>query len=213
MEDGLRRLAPGSGVRTVIDVGASDGRWSASVGRLWPDARFLLVEAQSAPHEAGLRALKSRDPRVDYVIAAAGPREGTTHFDASEAFGGAASEHAAGGRDIVVPMTTIDGEVKRSQLPGPFLLKLDTHGYEVPILEGASATLRQTTLLVLEAYNFDLSETCRRFPQMLAWCEERGFRCVDLVDVLHRPADGVLWQMDLILVPRDHAAFRRATYC
>src|ERR1700730_15699226 len=55
-------------------------------------------------------------------------------------------------------------------LPGPYLIKLDTHGYEVPILCGATETLRNTNLLVIETYNFRLIESCLLFDEIIAYC-------------------------------------------
>lgn len=198
MEGALRRIAATAGVRTVIDVGASNGRWSVMARRHFPHARFLLVEAQARAHEASLRDLRERWPEMEYVLAAAGSEVGTIRFDASDPLGGIAAPEASGPHVVEVPVTTLDAEAGRRGLGGPYLVKLDTHGYEVPILEGATGVLRDAAVVVVEAYNFDLSATTRRFAQMTLWLEERGFRCVDLVDVLHRPRDGALWQMDLV---------------
>lgn len=211
VEAALRVLGPGSGVRTAIDVGASDGRWSAAAAPHLPGARFLLVEAQ-AVHEARLRALCARDSRFEYVLAAAGPRRGVVHFDAGDPFGGVATETAPAVGSIATPMVAVDDEVAARRLPGPFLLKLDTHGFEVPILEGATEVLRQTALLVVEAYNFQLGPGALRFHELLAWLDARGFRCIDLVDFLYRPGDGVLWQMDLVLCPATSPLFRSDRY-
>src|ERR1051326_9091564 len=41
-------------VATVIDVGASDGRWSAELLRVYPRAQYLLIEANGV-HEPALR--------------------------------------------------------------------------------------------------------------------------------------------------------------
>jgi len=38
---------------------------------------------------------------------------------------------------------------------GPYLIKLDTHGVEIPILNGSAQTLKDTNVLVVEVYNFD----------------------------------------------------------
>lgn len=212
MEAAFRRLAPRIPVRSVIDVGASDGRWSELVLRSYPNASFLLVEAQANPHGAGLRAFASAHANVDFVIAAAGDHEGEIHFDAGAPFGGVASTEVTGPNDLVVPMTTIDAEVARREMAPPFLLKLDTHGFEVPILTGATDTLARTELLVVESYNFELMPGCLRFHEMCAHLDERGFRPIDLVDVLRRPGDSVLWQFDLFFARKDRPEFASATY-
>jgi FkbM family methyltransferase len=212
MDAALRRLAPRLQVRTVVDVGASNGSWTELALDSFPDASYLLIEAQSEPHVKTLGELRARRPQVDYVIAAAGDREGTIHFDASDPLGGAASDEPFERNDVLVPMTTIDAEIARRALQPPFLLKLDTHGFEVPILEGAAQALVRTNLLVIEAYNFELQPGCLRFHEMCGYLEERGLRCIDLVDVLRRPSDGSLWQFDLFFVPRDRPEFDSNSY-
>src|SRR5277367_2137900 len=58
-------------IQSVIDVGASDGRWSAELMHHFPKAAYLLVEAQSAAHGEALQKFKAAHANVDYVVAAA----------------------------------------------------------------------------------------------------------------------------------------------
>ena len=71
-----RIAARGLEIRTVIDVGASDGRWSLQAERLWPDARFHLVEANPV-HEDRLRRLCAR--KLGVQLLARGSRAGRRH--------------------------------------------------------------------------------------------------------------------------------------
>jgi len=196
---------------TAVDVGASDGRWTEVCRKYFPEASYLLIEAQR-PHEAALAALKRKTPNLDYVMAAAGDREGEVYFDATDLMGGIASHVPFAKNCITVPLTTIDAQVAARGLPGPFLIKLDTHGFEVPILAGAEQTLRQTELLVLEVYNFIFSAQNLHFHHMVAHLERLGFRCVDLCDPLHRLRDGALWQFDLFFAPAASATFASNSY-
>jgi FkbM family methyltransferase len=207
MEDALCRLAPRHPVATVIDVGASDGRWSRQALRHFPEAAYLLIEAQSGPHEGALKVLAAARKKVQYVIAAAGDHEGSTHFDASDPLGGVASAQPTGKADLVVPMVTVDAEVRRRGLSPPYLLKLDTHGFEPPIFEGAHEVLAATALLVVEAYNFELVPGTLRFHQLCTYLETRGLRCIDVADVMRRPGDRAFWQCDLFFVPKESPEF------
>lgn len=211
MSGALRNVARRHPVRTVIDVGASDGRWSALARRHYPHARFLLVEAQGAAHGAALERYVKAHPGAEVALAAAGPREGVIHFDASDPFGGVASETSTGAADTVLPMTTVDAEVARRGLEPPYLLKLDTHGFEVPILAGAARTLQGSSVLVIEAYNFTIRDGALRLPQLCGYLEGRGFRCLDLVDPLYR-SDGALWQVDAVFLRTDAPEFRTETW-
>lgn len=197
-----QRWLPDS-VATIIDVGASDGRWTLDALKVFPSARGLLIEAQPV-HEPRLRELVARRPNLQYSLAAAGDREAKIHFDASDPFGGVAmpTNSGNGPNTIVVPMTTVDAAVRAAALPPPYLLKLDTHGFEVPIFEGATETLSHTSLVVVETYNFQLDcPGALRFPDMCRYLEGKGFRCCDLIEPLFRPRDGTFWQIDLAFVP------------
>jgi FkbM family methyltransferase len=211
MEVGLLRAARrAAGVNTIIDVGASTGSWSEIARKHFPRAQYLLVEANSV-HEPGLREFKQRVPNSDYVLAAAGDRVGTLSFDNSDPFGGVASTTAEAGH-ITVAATTIDHEIAKRSLPGPFAIKLDTHGFEVPILEGAKAALRNTNLLIIEVYNFTLRPGALRFFEMCDYLQPLGFSPIDLCDPLYRPSDGAFWQCDMFFLRNDSTEFKSNDY-
>jgi len=211
MDAGLARAAARRiPVAAVIDIGASDGRWSDLSLKHFKDARYLLVEANAA-HEPGLRAFKERVAGSDYIIAAAGDRVGELHFDVHDPFGGLASATPRSGT-ITVPATTIDHEVAARSLPGPFALKLDTHGFELPILKGATETLTRTTLLIIEVYNFTLIPGALRFYEMCAHLAPLGFRPIDLCEPMYRPKDGAFWQCDMFFARDDRVEFNSNSY-
>lgn len=200
-ERALARIARrGLEVGTVIDVGASNGMWSEACRRQLPDARYLLVEAQET-HRAALESYCARTPGSEFVLAAAGPRIGEIWFDDGDPFGGLASETPTAAMKRKVPVTTLDHEVASRALPGPYLVKLDVHGFEVPILEGAAATLAKASLVVIECYAFRVAEGSLLLDEMIAWMRERGFGLVDASEPLWRARDGCLWQMDLFFQP------------
>lgn len=201
----------GTRINTVIDIGASNGMWTKRCVKYLPDAHYFLVEAQP-PHEPALRKLREKMPNMSYIMAAAGDREGVINFDASELFGGLAGHEPFSENNIVVPVTTIDAQVKQRKLQPPFLLKLDTHGFELAIFEGAQETLRQTALLVVEVYNFRLTQDSLRFHEMCSVLEEKGFRTVDICEPLHRPDDRALWQFDLFFEPVGSSVFDSDSY-
>jgi FkbM family methyltransferase len=199
-------------VETVIDVGASDGHWSARMMRYFPDAKYLLIEAQEAAHGAALRSFKAAHPNVEFELCAAGDRDGEIHFDASDPMGGQASATPFAQNNISVPVKTIDDLLSRRGLRGPFLIKLDTHGFEVPILEGARQTMAQSAMLIIEAYNFTLCPGALRFYELCEFLEPRGFRCADMFDLMVRPGDKAFWQMDMVFLPSTHAVFQSNRY-
>jgi FkbM family methyltransferase len=201
----------GTRVASVIDVGASNGCWSKRVVKRFPQASFLMVEARQE-HEKGLQKTVRTCPGFDYVIAAAGNRVGSIYFDASQLFGGLASDTPFAQNCIEVPVTTIDTLVREKGLKPPFLIKLDTHGFEAPILEGARETLAQSSLVILETYNFTIADKSLRFYEMCAHMEQFGLRCVDICEPMHRPGDGAFWQIDIVFAPAADGVFASNSY-
>lgn len=208
----VMKRRPEISVETVIDVGASNGCWSQAMMEYFPRANYLLIEAQRDAHAAELEEFKATHFNVDYEICAAGNDEGVIQFDASDPIGGAASTTPFTKNNIAVPMSRLDTLVGKRKLNGPFLIKLDTHGFEVPILEGAANTLPQASMLIIEAYNFKLCDGALRFHELIAHVEELGFRCADIFDLMVRPSDSALWQMDMVFLPASHRIFASNTY-
>ena len=199
-------------IGTVIDVGAASGKWTQRARPHFPDARFHLIEPlrERVPE---LEALRAADRRVNFVSAAAGSQPGETTFNVTADLDGSGVAEVPGSTNRTVAVTTIDREVSERQLPGPYFIKLDTHGYEVPILEGAYGTLCHTSLLMIEVYNFELADGCLRFPQLCTWLEKPfGFLPCDVVEPIRRPGDLVLWQMDIVFARMDAPFFSRKTY-
>ena len=110
--------------------------------------------------------------------------------------------------DNLVSSTTIDTICDSEELQPPYLIKLDTHGFEIPIFEGAKKALSQTNLIVVEVYNFNIAPESLRFPQLCQYLEDQNFRCIDMCDPLFRKKDGALWQLDLFFIPKSHPIFR-----
>lgn len=208
MNGALARCAKrGLKAGTVIDVGASDGRWTIDCMKVFPDASYLLIEAQE-PHKLHLDKLVREKSNVQYVIAAAGKSEGKIFFDNSALFGGLASEKPLDEQCIEVPMVTIDNEIEKRNLRPPYVIKLDTHGFEVPILEGARETIKQSSLIIVECYNYKVTSNSLRYFEMCSYMKELGFLTVELVDFVLRDHDSSFWQMDAFFIPSTSNEFK-----
>jgi len=212
MQAALQRCkSRGMQFNTVIDVGASNGMWSGRAMSLFPEAFYYLIEAQE-PHKEALINFKNNHPNSDFMLAAAGDIDGSLYFHNQDLFGGVASHDPCGEYSIRVPSVRIDTLIEQKKLKPPFLLKLDTHGFETQIFEGAKETLKKTALIVVEAYNFRLRPGALMFYEMCAFLGEQGFRCVDFCDLLYRPKDSALWQMDMFFIRNDSKEFHLNTW-
>lgn len=212
MESALQRCSKrGLQVGTVIDVGASNGSWSAQCMQFFPDAEYFLVEAQEG-HKKGLENFVATHKNAQYILAAAGPRDGKIYFDNGDLLGGVASETPMANNCIEVPVISLDSEINKIGLKGPYLLKLDTHGFEIPILEGASNLIKNASLIIIETYNFKLNKSSLRYWEMCSFMDTLGFTSIENVDLLLREYDNALWQMDTFFIPKNNKAFSYNSY-
>ena len=209
MIDGLKWLDDNIPINTVLDVGASNGCWSNECMDVYPYSNYILFEPQPVHNDA--LNLFSKRKNVTIIKKAVGDYVGTTFFDACDPFGGALSE-ADGVGMIQVPLTTIDETVLELKSEGSYLIKLDTHGYEKYILEGAWKTLKNTNALVIEAYNYEICKGSFLFWELCEYLSKRGFRPIYIVDILNREYDYSLWQMDIFFIRSDFDFFKYRAY-
>ena len=202
-EAALRRArARGVEIASIIDIGASDGSWTEMCRRVYPEARAILLDANDV-HRVSLERYVASRQGVEHKIAAVGPACCDLWFERTpDPFGGRIHSERLKPEWEPLPGTTIDHEVATRGMRGPYLVKLDTHGFEVPILEGAQETLKNAQLLVVECYPFKIGDGALMFHEFCAWMWERGFMALDITEPLWRARDGCLWQIDIVFSPR-----------
>ncbi len=180
--------------------------------RYFKDSRYLLIEAQDC-HRKSLEKFAGEHAGCLYKIAAAGDEDNATvFFDDRFPLGGVASKVRSKNARTLVPMVTVDAEVKRNGLAGPYLLKMDTHGFETQILSGSPVVIASADLIVIEVYNFHVTGGSLLFFEMCETMRKLGFRPIDMCDPLWRPIDMALWQFDLFFIPSDRKEFGIRSY-
>lgn len=213
-DDALARLpALGLAPRTVIDVGAAYGDWSALAGRLFPEARMLLVEPLSefAPFLEA-RAHELRDATVIAAAAGREPGGAPLHVHGDLVGTSLRDEPGTGAADREVTVVTIDALVEEHAAEGPFVVKLDVQGAELDVLAGATATLESTELVQLEALLFPFYDGAPELADVVAFMRSAGFVVYDAVDLGYRPLDGALAQVDLLFVPESSVLRERREF-
>lgn len=198
-------------VATVLDVGASDGRWSRDCMKHFIDANYVLYEPQACHFYMLDLIEKEFYGKIKVVKKAVGKESGKIYFDITNPFGGALAV-SKNANTVEVNLTSIDISIKELGLKGPFLLKLDTHGFEIPILEGAAQALNECEVLIIEAYNYNIEPESVLFWQLCEYLDGKGFRPIDMVDSMYREYDNSFWQMDLVFIKSSWLGFQHISY-
>jgi FkbM family methyltransferase len=196
--------------RTVIDVGVATK--TEELYQAFQDADILLVEPL-AEFEPFLRDI-CRSYKAQYVLAAAGENPGSAIINVHpDKFGSSLLKEFEGpGVDGVpreIPVVTIDQLCASRNLAGPFLMKVDVQGAELQVLAGATRTLQQTQVVILEVTLFGTLLGGPQLSETVARMKQYGFAVYDIFGFNYRPLDNALCQVDMVFV-QETGPFRQS---
>jgi FkbM family methyltransferase len=209
----LRRLqVKGFAPDFVVDIGASTGIWSQIVKKVFPAARFILVDAVASRYNGGNGNGNHALERAGFemVEAAVSDREGRVSFQvASDLYNSSLImiNEIVKLQDVVeVRMMTLDHLAESKAIKGRGLLKMDVQYAEHLIIKGGARFIaEQVDAVVMELTLTRPVAEARTFLEMIVMMDELGFRYCEDVGEWRRPTDGTLEQKDVLFV--RHALF------
>jgi FkbM family methyltransferase len=196
----LRSL--GVDVKTVIDVGVASG--TPPIYRAFPRAKYILVE----PLDEFRTDLERLATRLDatYVRAAAGAINGEVELHVHSQLSGSSLLRQAEGPQMDgasrrVRSARLDG-ILPSPLERPSLLKIDTQGTELDVLEGLGQHMGEMDIVIIETSLLPFRVGAPVLADIVARLDELGFAVYDILEGHVRALDGALAQVDLVFVPK-----------
>lgn len=199
------------GLRTVIDVGTNYGQFARTMRMLLSNAQIYGFEPIPACFEHSTRAFAG-DEKFQLFNLALAERKGVATFTIASGDTGASSLLTAGAaqkqyfphtlqsRTIEVPIDTLDNVMAGQALATPYLLKIDVQGYEHQVLCGGTQTLRQASLVILEASYVPFYEGQKLFDEVYELLRSHGFRLSDMFNMMYSPETGAALQGDFVFV-------------
>jgi FkbM family methyltransferase len=207
MEDSLATLIEfGVPVKSIVDVGVQGG--TKPLIKLFADRTHYLFEPvddyfrgiaakyNSIAHELFHVALSDEDGTAWQLGISRDGSGKVTHSQISH------SKVTREEQPLLVdckPVTKarLDSVLGSKEIAKPYLLKIDVDGHELPILHGAVSSMRDASIVVVEA-------TISTILSRASFIAENGFRLFDVVDLsyYHR----TLSQVDLVFVRQDLVA-------
>jgi FkbM family methyltransferase len=172
--------------RTVVDVGVAFGTWE--LYRAFPAARFILVEPLRDYAEY-LDEIAAQY-RCDIVYKALGVREELCEIRVDPRVLTRSSLHVRTeltdtGSPLEmrrIEMTTLDCLLEvYGDLEGPILLKIDTEGHELAVIEGGGDFLRRVDIVVAEVSIAPRFEGAYGFSDFIAAMDRHGFAVCDFL--------------------------------
>lgn len=203
-----RGLAPA----TVIDVGVGYGTPWLMAG--FPDAHTVLVEPNEGFRPHIDRLMAHRRGEVHYIAAGPAADEAVmtlnvlkpTSSTMSTASDIQKAEFARRGwerttREVTVPVRRLDSLGWQSW-PKPFLLKIDSEGFELQVLAGAGDMLGAVQCIIAEVSIAERYAGGYSFSDFVAALDSYGFQLFDITDMLQFGRTGRLSTIDAAFVPK-----------
>lgn len=183
----------GTRIEAVIDVGVQYG--THDLMQAYPDKPHILIEAVEE-YSARIESAYASIPHK-LIIAAAADADGSGHLRTVSQRDGEEITHAfleSKGRPV--RMARVDTLIREAGIPGPYLLKIDVEGWDIPgrIVDGAAGIMPQVNIVVCEMVTRYFVDIARRI-------EAHGFALFDIVDACYY--GGTLWQTDAIFLRRE----------
>jgi FkbM family methyltransferase len=189
--------------QVIYDVGAHRGGWTREALKIFPNAEFILFEANS-DHVDYLRktgfkyfisALGSDDLQSKpFYLQKEGVSPGASFYIESTPY-----YHDRNVLIRSIPMARLDTLVHENAVPLPHLIKLDIQGTEIDALAGALGCMAHCNALITEASLVRYNKGAPLFADVVSWITQRGFFCVDICEI-HRWKHDCIFQMDLLFV-------------
>jgi len=184
----------------VLDVGAFKGDWTRICLNVFPDANITSVEPQDVAQEE-LKKLASEHPNVKVIQTLLGSSvRDNVPFD--EIGSGSSILFNCQGKSTR-PMTTINRLIENGVCKPPELLKLDTQGYELEILEGYTRDFDTCHVIQCELSLLPLVPGAPLLDEVVSYLHQRGFVMFDVEEIIHSPSDGAVWQIDALFCRID----------
>jgi FkbM family methyltransferase len=199
----LRLLKPRLPERPVIlDVGASNGRWTREILKIFPDATVFLFEPGTA-YADDMRATLASYERLKLFSVAIGDKDGPVTFHMHPDPQGSTTVDWQEGNfatPTTVPMRTIDSLIKEGAISPPDLIKMDIQAGELAALKGAVATLQNVRALHLETWIMQgYGGKIPLLMDLMVFLRTLNFRLFDL-GTQFRHDSGALYSIDACFV-------------
>lgn len=173
--------------------------------KIFPDVPIIMVEAQNDKRVFLEKVSKEIGSHCSYHLSLLGPEEKQdVPFFKMETGSSVLEENTSHARTkTTLNMTTLDNLYSKHNFQGALFLKLDTQGFEIEVLKGASNTLAQTEFVLLELSTLNYNKGAPLFQEVSQFLYDKDFLLYDLVDITRKETDHTLMQFDAIFIKKS----------
>jgi len=175
----------------LFDVGANIGQTIASFLEMFPDSQIHSFEPSPAPFET-LRNAYGQEARVHLENLALGDQEGALPFHVTNDYSVNDSllepVWDAGAKVVSVQVSTLDRYCQQHQVESIDHLKIDTQGFDLQVLRGASQILKEKRIhsLSVELTFSPMYKNQPSYIEVLSFLEKSGYQLLGFYEQTYR---------------------------
>jgi FkbM family methyltransferase len=208
-----RRLMEAHGINLLLDIGGNMGQTGDEFRAMGYGCRIASFEPLSVPF-AELSRKAAIDGKWEARQMAMGESPGTTQINVSGLHWSSSILPMASRHKSIVPESAYVGveTVKIETLDRIFpqlaqpadkiMLKIDTQGYELPVLRGAVQSLPSISLVQLELSFVVLYDGQAKYYNVMQFLDEHGFDLANLSPIMFEQKTSQFLQADALFVRR-----------
>jgi FkbM family methyltransferase len=192
----------------VLDVGANYGQFAASLFSAGYTGKIISFEPLPVPYKKLEELAKEYTQWVVAPRGAVGAQSGIVDINVSQnlfssSILGILPDHTHAAPDskfvgkVTVPIYTLDAYLETTPLVSPFI-KIDTQGYEMEVLKGATNLLDHASGLQVELSIAPLYDGQPDFIEMVAFIKQAGFTIWSITPGFRDPMSNRLLQIDAL---------------
>jgi FkbM family methyltransferase len=210
----LVRLLELQNIDTVLDVGANIGQFAMGIRQAGFKGKIISFEPQSAAYSKLAALAASLENWQIAPRCAVGACIGKTEINLSQNSVSSSILEIDATHTSSAPASSYEGkesvevitlDTSKDVPPaGKLFLKVDTQGFEMPVLQGADKLLSRLMGVQLETSLTELYKGQATFIELISFMESRNFRIWSINPGFSNRETGQLLQADVTFVRRGH---------
>lgn len=193
-----------------MDIGAYQGGWTLDFLSIFPECKLLMIDAQSSKKEK-LKLIVNKFHNVSFYEALISSKDGIkVNFLENETASFASYNQIKNG--MVKETKTIDTILRATGFPPPDFIKLDIQGFELEALRGAKNALMTTEFCLMECTALNIGGEEPMLLEVLNFMDEQNFQLYDISQIMRRPYDNALYQMDILFIDKNSTFIKKKAW-
>lgn len=203
VNDSFKRLSIlGYNPSEIIDIGAHKGHWSINIHKHYPEAKIFMFEPiEKYFNELTTLAESIGNDSIAFNYLLSSKSDVELKFYINESVSSVLEEHYISSNIEIKNILTKSLDDIIELKTNNALLKIDVQGHELEVLKGAVNTLKNIECIQMEISLIDINKNAPLIEEVLSVMkQEYGFILYDITEMIRRPLDQALWQVDVIFI-------------